>query len=151
MRILYDNKKAHHEYEIKDSIEAGIQLEGWEVKSLKAGHAGLSGAIVLIKDNEAFLVNSVIPSWKSGLKFPKEVEARDRKLLIKKREVGQIASSISVPGITAIPLRFIENERGFIKLVIGIAKGRKKFDKRSKLKARDMQKRIDQDRKAYNF
>ena len=151
MRTLIDNKKAYFDFEVLDKYEAGIVLQGWEVKSFKTGKGSVNGSFIKIFGDEAFLVNSIVPNWKSGEKHTPEQERRQRKLLLQKNQIKRINSELKQKGITAVPLEVIENDGKLVKVIIGLVRGKKKFDKRQKLKEKDLQRRLDQDRKRYNF
>ena len=151
MRTLIDNKKAYFDFEVLDKYEAGIVLQGWEVKSLKSGRGSISGSFVKIFGNQAFLVNAIIANWKSGVVYSPEEERKQRSLLLQKNQIKRIDLELKKKGITAVPLEIYENEGKLVKVLIGLVRGKKKFDKRQKLKEKDMQKRLDQDRKQYNF
>jgi len=151
MRTLIDNKKAFFDFEVLDKYEAGIVLQGWEVKSVKTGKGSVNGSFIKIFGEEAFLVNAIIPNWKSGITHSTEEERRQRKLLLQKNQIKRIDLELKKKGITAVPLEVIENDGKMVKVVIGLVRGKKKFDKRQKLKEKDMQRRLDQDRKRFNF
>lgn len=151
MVVLQKNKKAFVDYDIIEKFEAGISLEGWEVKSISNHQVGLSNAFVVEKEGEMFLKNAHVPSWKFGETKSKDQEYKDRKLLLKKKEIKKLAEIIDRPGFSVVPISLYRNDKRLIKLEIGIGKGRKKFDKRQKLKERDIKRRIDSDRKNYNF
>ncbi len=151
MTILQNNKKALADYEISEKIEAGISLEGWEVKSISNHQVGLSNSFIREKDGELFLVGAHIPSWKLGVSKSKEEEYRDRKILVKRREIKHLSEIIERPGYAVVPLKFYRNNKNYIKLELGVGRGRKKFDKRQKLKEKDLNRRIELDRKKYNF
>jgi SsrA-binding protein len=136
------NKRARFDYEILETLEAGIVLEGQEVKSVRANHASLKGAFVVIKDGEAFLLNATISQYQ-----PKNTPSgydpeRSRKLLIKKEDINRLMGKIKEKGLTLVAIKMY-NKRGFIKLEIGIGKGKKKFDKRESLKKKDVKREID--------
>jgi|SRR5690606_11727026 len=151
MRILANNKKAYFDFEILDKIEAGILLKGWEVKSVKAGWINLSGAYIKEKGGELFLTNTRIPKWKTANYVSKDEESIDRKLLLKKNEIRNLKLKANQNRSTIVPLEVYENDKGLVKVLIGLAKGKKKYDKRQKLKEKDIKRRIEMDRKEYNF
>lgn len=142
MVMINNNKKAYYDYEISDKVEAGIQLEGWEVKSVKGGGIGLAGAFIRERNGELFLTNSRIPSYKSGFKKTKEAELRDKKLLVHKNQIINLSTKAKAGGTTLIPLEVYINDAGIIKVLIGLGKGRKKYDKRRRLKERELKNRL---------
>ncbi|GAB4287362.1 MAG: SsrA-binding protein SmpB [Candidatus Dojkabacteria bacterium] len=145
MKILHNNKKANFEYEIQNKFEAGIALEGWEVKSVKNHSVSIDNAYVKIENGEAILKNSSIPSWSFGEQKTKEQEERDRKLLLKKKEIAKIEAMLNQERYTAVPTKIYLNNRGLVKIEIGLGRGRRKYDKRQKLKEKDLKRRINQD------
>jgi len=151
MKTLIDNKKAYFNFEVLDKFEAGLILKGWEVKSLKSGRGSINGSYIRIKNEEAFLLNATIVSWKSGFKKSLEEEKQERKILLHRKQIKQINVGVKQAGVTAVPLEIYQNDKGIVKMTIGLVRGKKKFDKRQKLKEQDIERRIDQDRKKYNF
>ncbi len=151
MVILQNNKKANADYDIFERIEAGIVLEGWEVKSISNHQVGLSNSYIKFNNGEIFLTGAHVPKWKLGENKTKEEEYKDRKLLLKQREIKKIKEISDRPGYSVIPLKLYRNDKNLIKLEIGVGKGRKKFDKRQKLKEKDIKRRVDIDRKNYNM
>ncbi len=143
-KVLCVNKKAFHDYHIEESYEAGIALQGTEVKSLRLGKANLKDSYVRIEDGEAFLYNTHISPYPFGHQSNHDPE-RTRKLLLHKREIRRLAGKIQERGYTLIPLK-IYLKRGIIKIELGLAKGKTLYDKREELKrkaaAREMEKVI---------
>jgi len=136
MKTLADNKKAHFDYEILEEFEAGLALNGQEVKSIRMGRITLAGSYVLLKGEEVFLTGAKIPPYQPK-NAPADYEMeRSIKLLLKKDEINHLIGKTKQKGLTLIPLRvYTKNRR--IKLSFGIAKGKKKFDKRETIKKRD--------------
>lgn len=133
--LLY-NKKAGFNYEITDQLVAGIELFGFEVKALRAGQGSLDGSYVMIRKNEAFLVNSQIPPYQQN-NTPKEYDPRrERRLLLTKKEIATLTGQKSKAGLTAVPIS-VYNIGRKIKVKIGLARNKKKFDKREIIKKRD--------------
>ena len=130
------NRKARHDYFIEQTFEAGIQLHGSEVKSLRQGHATIGDAFASEKDGELFLMNSYIPEYSGASHFSHEPK-RARKLLMHKREIAKLFMAIARDGMTVVPLSVYFNERGVAKVEIGLAKGKHKSDKRQATKERD--------------
>jgi len=143
MAIL-DNKKAHFDYEILEKFEAGMQLLGFEVKSLKLKRGNLAGAHIVIRGGEAFIVGMGIPPYQPK-NTPSDYDpARTRKLLLQKKEIEYLATKDSQKGVTIIPLT-IFTKNGLIKLSFAIGRGLKKYDKREKIKARDIKRDVDRE------
>lgn len=122
------NRKARFDYEIESTLEAGIMLEGWEVKSFMAGHARIQEAYVKFISNELFLVNSNF-SAPQYITYPVD-STRFKKLLVHKRESQKLFGALSREGYTLVPLRMYKGKTGKIKIEIGLAKGKTKYDKR---------------------
>lgn len=145
--IYSKNKKAYHDYEILDQFEAGIVLHGDEVKSIKNSQANLKGSFVDIVGEQAYLSEVHVSRYKfSGTK--EYNPTRKRKLILKKSEINNIASTISQKGVTAIPLE-LYNKKGLIKVKIGICRGKKLFDKRAILKKKSQEIEIKRSLKRY--
>ena len=143
MKIIAQNKKAFHDYQITDRLEAGLVLVGDEVKSVKAGHVSLSGSFAHLQAGELWLVNCHITPYAKAYDHQSksdEYATRRRKLLLHKKELGRISSDIARQGITVVPLKIYTNKRGLIKVELGIAKGKKKADKREALKNADLKR-----------
>ncbi len=138
---LVKNRKALHDYDILDSFEAGIVLTGTEVKSLKSHHGSLQEAYVMEIKDELWLINSTIPPYSHGNVYNHK-EKRERKLLLHKREIEKIIKQITQKGLTVIPLSIYEVS-GKIKVKIALAKGRKAFDKREKLKEKQDKRQLE--------
>lgn len=130
------NKRARFDYELKDSIIAGIVLTGAETKSLRMGHGHLRGAFANIKDGELWLYNSTINATNLNRKhLTPETESRGRKLLVKKKQLAELIAAKD-QGLTIIPVRIL-TKGNFIKVEIAVGRGMKKYDKRDKIKKRD--------------
>ena len=138
--VVATNKKAYHEYNILEQFEAGIQLKGSEVKSIREGKASLKQSYVLIRKGEAWLRGSHISSY-SHTGYEGHDPVRNRKLLLHKREIQKINSKLAEKGLTAIPTRMYIKS-GFIKFEFGLAKGKKLYDKRATKKKRDVERDI---------
>ncbi len=136
-----ENKKAYFNYEILTKIEAGIELLGFEVKSVRKGQTNLEGAHITIRGNEAFIVGMSIPPYQPN-NTPKEYDPlRNRKLLLQKSEILTLEKESEQKGLTIVPLS-VYNKGSKIKLEIAIVKGKKKFDKRETIKKRDTDREI---------
>lgn len=144
VQLLY-NKKATFNHEVLETYHAGIELLGFEVKSLKTGKGGsLEGSHVIIKGGEAFLVGAHIPPYQTG-NTPAGYDSRHpRKLLLSKKELIELLDAEGTKGLTTIPLSLYSKGR-YIKADIAIARGKKKFDKRETIKKRDTQRDIDRE------
>jgi len=134
MQIL--NRKAHFNYSILEEVEAGIILLGSEVKSIKEGKANLNEAYCVEIKGELFLINAHISEYKSANRF-NHPPKRARKLLMHKKEINKIIGKINTQGYSLIPLKIYSNKKNFIKVLLGLGKGKKLHDKRKTLKERD--------------
>ena len=133
---IIENKKAKFDFFIEEKIEAGISLKGWEVKSLRSNRGNIKESYALVKDNEVFIIGSHI-SPLPNVNINEDTDpTRTRKLLLKGKEISKISGLVTQKGYTLIPLSFYWKE-GKVKVMIGLAKGRKKQDKRALLKERD--------------
>jgi len=133
MKIICTNKKAYHDYSIDAEIEAGMQLLGSEVKSLRAGKANLRDGYARVQNNEVFLHHVHVSPY-SHATYDAPDPMRVRKLLLKKREINKLVGKMQEKGYSLIPLKIYFNERGKAKIVLGVAKGKKLYDKRASLK-----------------
>jgi SsrA-binding protein len=136
---IAQNKKAFHDYFIEERYEAGLVLQGWEVKSIRAGRANLKEAYVIVKDAEVFLIGShisALPTY-GGHVLPEPT--RTRKLLLNAEEIRRLIGKVERAGYTLVPLN-LHFKRGRIKLEVGLAKGKKQHDKRESEKERDWQR-----------
>jgi len=144
--VVATNRKAFHEYHILEQFEAGIQLKGSEVKSIREGKASLKQAYILIRKGEAWLRGAHIATY-SHTGFEGHEPVRDRKLLLHKREIQKINSKLAEKGLTAVPTK-LYFKGGLIKLEFGLAKGKKLYDKRDTKKKRDVERDIQRALKA---
>ena len=142
--VLIKNKQANFEYFIIEKYEAGIQLMGTEIKSIRAGKATITDGYCSFIGNELFLMNIHIAEYSFG-SFYNHAPKRERKLLLNKKELKKIQGKLKDVGMTIIPLAILINERGFAKVEIGLAKGKKLHDKRDTLKEKDA--KIEMDRR----
>jgi len=132
-----NNPKAGFDYEILETIEAGIVLQGHEVKSIKTGKVSIKGSYVKILNEEAFLIGAVIPPYQPA-NTPKNYDPqRSRKLLLSRKEISKLIGNSQSSGLTLVPLKLYD-KRGLIKLLVGIARGKKKYDKRETIKKKDV-------------
>ncbi|MDD3187766.1 MAG: SsrA-binding protein SmpB [Bacilli bacterium] len=134
------NRKARYDYEVIDDIEAGVVLTGTEVKSIKQGKANLKDSYAIYRNGEVFLLNMHISEYVEGNIFNHN-ETRTRKLLLHKKEILKIRDKIALDGLTLVPLKlyFVKNK---VKILLGIAKGRKNYDKREAIKKREIELEI---------
>ncbi|MFH0820167.1 MAG: SsrA-binding protein SmpB [Candidatus Peregrinibacteria bacterium] len=135
MKIIHQNKKAYFNYEILEEFKAGIVLSGAEVKSIRAGHVNLKSAYVTILGGEAWLKGANIARYPYDSR-PEYDPFRVRKLLLKKAEIEKLAGKLNAQGVTLIPLA-VGLEKQYVKLVLGLARGKKKHDKRAAIKDRE--------------
>ncbi len=141
MTVYAHNKKATFDYEILEKFEAGIELKGHEVKAIKAGKVSLTGAYVKEFGNELFLLGALVSPYQPS-NVPKDYkEQRDRKLLLTKKELNYLIGKLNEKGLTIVPIK-LYNKGGKVKLEIGVARGKKKYDKRETIKKRDVERRL---------
>jgi len=131
-----ENRRARYDYEITDTLEAGIVLTGTEVKSLRQGKAQITESYASPERGELWLINSFIPEYLQANRFNHE-EKRPRKLLVKKKELARLSQDVERAGNTIVPLKLYFNEQGRAKVLIGVGKGKKSYDKRETEKNRD--------------
>ncbi|MBI4685614.1 MAG: SsrA-binding protein SmpB [Nitrospirae bacterium] len=141
MKIVCQNKKAYHDYNIEETIEAGLILMGTEVKSLREGKANLKDSYVIIKDSEAFLLNCHISPYSHGNIMNHE-PLRTRKLLIHKEEIIKLQGKAAQKGYSLIPLK-IYFKGSYAKVEIGLAKGKRQYEKRDTIKKKEAQREIE--------
>ena len=141
MKIVCQNRKAFHDYSIEETVEAGIQLAGTEVKSLRAGRANLQDSYVLIKDGEVFLFNCHISPYSHGNIMNHE-PLRTRKLLLHRKEIERIRGKALQKGYTLVPLK-IYFKGSYAKAEVGLAKGKKVYEKRESIKEREAKRTIE--------
>ena len=144
--VVATNRKAFHEYHILETFEAGVQLRGSEVKSIREGKASLKQSYILIRKGEAWLRGTHIPTY-SHTGFEGHEPVRDRKLLLHRKEIQRINSKLAEKGLTAVPTK-LYFKGGLIKLEFGLAKGKKLYDKRDTKKKRDVERDIQRALKA---
>ena len=135
-RVAAQNRKARHNYQIEDSLEAGLVLRGSEVKALREGRANIAESYAKPENGEIWLINAHIPEYRQAGQFNHEPR-RPRKLLLKKREASKLIGATDRDGMALIPLKLYFNARGIAKLEIGLGKGKKDYDKRETQKKRD--------------
>jgi SsrA-binding protein len=136
MHVLADNRRARHDYQVLDSLEAGIVLTGTEIKSCRARNISLADAYAKAEDGELWLVNVHIAPYAQGNRNNHEPR-RPRKLLLKRRELSRLTQAVEVKGLTLVPLKVYLNERSLVKIELGLCRGRQQHDKRDELKRQD--------------
>ena len=135
-KVHIKNKRATFDYEIMDRYTAGIVLVGSVIKSIRQGKAGLSDSYCFFFNGELWLKNMYVAEYFYAT-YNNHIERRDRKLLLSKKELAKIADAVKSPGVTIVPLLLFINDRGYAKLTIGIARGKKLYDKRASIKERE--------------
>jgi SsrA-binding protein len=144
MKIYSENKKALFDYEILEKFEAGLVLFGQEVKSIKTGHINLSGSYVSLASGEPFLLGVKVPPYQPNNAGADYNEERQKKVLLNKKEIDYLIGKTKTKGFSLIPLKVYDNN-GRIKLEFGLARGKKKYDKKEKIKSRDIQRETDRE------
>jgi SsrA-binding protein len=143
MKLITKNKRAYYEYEILEKYTAGIQLVGSEVKSIKASNVSIVEAYCFITNNEIFIKGMHVSEHKEGGKYNNHQPLRERKLLLNKKEIIKLFEKSTQKGLTIIPLGVIVSNTGFIKIEVGLCKGKKLYDKRDSLKQKDLKRDMD--------
>lgn len=141
MKVIANNKKAYFDFFISDNTEAGIELKGSEVKSIRAGGISLNESYVRVVGNEIFLINAFIKPFEKSSSFVPD-SRRTRKLLLRKSEIAKLSQKVSEKGLTIVPLK-VYLKGNLVKVEIGIGKGKKLFDKRETLKEKNAQREIE--------
>lgn len=138
-RSIAQNRRAFHDYFIDDKVEAGIVLTGTEVKSLREGRATIGEAHAGEMQGELYLFNAYIPEFHGGNRYNHETR-RPRKLLVRRREMAKLFGGVHRKGMTIVPLQLYFNKNGYAKVEIGLARGKKEYDKRATIKDREWQR-----------
>ena len=147
--IEINNRKAKYDYEIEDTLEAGIVLTGTEIKSIRNGKANLKDSYAIIKNNEIFLLNMHISHYEQGNIFNHD-ETRTRKLLLHKKEILKLKQKLELAGFTLVPIKlYFKNSKA--KILLGVAKGKKTYDKREAIKKRDIERDLKKNLKDKNI
>ena len=147
-KVVAQNKKAHHDYTIVDTIEAGLVLTGTEIKSVRAARINLKDGYVQIKKGEAWLVNVHIAPYEEGNIWNQD-PTRTRKLLLHKKQIAKLEGEVKGTGMTLVPLKVYIKD-GFAKVLIGLAKGKHDYDKRESIKRREQDRDLKRTMKAIN-
>ncbi len=150
MRVVATNRKAKRDYDILETYEAGIELRGTEVKSIREGRININDSFVRAKDGELFLVGAHISPYHHGTAFNHD-PLRQRKLLLHRKEIDRIISRIRESRLTVIPLRVYFNKRGKVKVEIAVARGRKAYEKKQKLKEKDIEREMKAELKKWRY
>jgi SsrA-binding protein len=146
--IITTNKRVYFDYQILETYEAGVELKGFEVKAIKTGRINLAGSYVVIRDNQTWLLNADIPPYQPANTPPDYDSKRTRRLLLKKSEIKNLIGRVQEKGLTLMPLKVYtknastSSAHGRIKIEIGLAKSKKKMDKRELIKKRDIEREI---------
>ena len=148
MKTLCENRKARHDYFIEETFEAGISLCGTEVKSIRKGAANLKDSFVSFHDGEAFIKNMHVSPYEQGNIFNRD-PLRDRRLLLHKREINYLFGAVKQKGFSVIPLSIYLKD-SLVKVQIGLARGKKLYDKRNDMAERDAKRNMDRELKARN-
>lgn len=141
------NKRAKFDYFVEEEYEAGIVLTGTEIKSVRNGHCNIKDCYGIVKNNEVFLLNMFIGQYKEGNIF-NHSETRSRKLLLHKKEIKKIATAIEQNGLTLVPLKLYFKESK-LKVLLGVCRGKKTFDKRETMKERDIKREVEKNLKKF--
>lgn len=140
-KLVANNKKARHDYFIEETYEAGMVLTGTEIKSVRQGKVSIKESYAKVRDGEVFIIGMNISPYEQGNIFNVD-PLRERKLLLNKREINKIESMITTKGKTLVPLKVYINEKGYAKMELGIAQGKKNYDKRHDIAKRDADRRM---------
>ena len=145
-RPITENRKARHRFEIIEQVECGMMLKGTEVKSLRDGKISLDEAYVRVRNDELWLVGADIPEYAQAAIWNHDPK-RPRKLLVHKKQFNKLAARAREKGLTLVPLKMYFNDRGIVKTLVGVGKGKKLFDKRESIKRDDVKRQIDRQMK----
>lgn len=148
-KLIAQNKKAYHDYFIEETYQAGIALAGTEVKSLRMGRCSLKESFIRIENREAFIYNMHISPYEQGNIFNKD-PLRTRRLLLHKSEINKILGAVTATGYTVVPLK-VYFHKSLVKIDIGIAKGKKLYDKRQSIAKNDQKRQAEKDFKVRNL
>lgn len=149
MSTIAKNPNARHNYEILDTLEAGIVLSGTEIKSIRAGKVNIKNSYAIIKNGEAFILGMHVSPYDHGNIYNKD-PLRDRKLLLTKREINKLIGLVQQQGISLVPIS-LYFKKSFVKVELGIGKGKKLYDKRQDMAKRDADRAIEREMKNRNY
>jgi SsrA-binding protein len=141
MPVYIDNRKAHFNYSIEETFEAGIELSGFEVKAIKAGTGTITSSFCIVRGGEAYIIGMHIPPYQPHNIDPGYDPDRNRRLLLSKKEIKTLAEKDNIKGLTLIPISLYSKGR-YIKVSVAVARGKKEFDKRETIKKRDIDREI---------
>lgn len=141
-QVNIKNKRAHFDYEISDTFTAGLVLTGTEIKSIRENRASLADSYCIVENGEVWVKGMHIAEYFYGT-YNNHATRRDRKLLLNRKEIAKLAKAAEDVGFTIVPIRLFISERGYAKLVIGIGRGKKQYDKRQSIKERDDKRLLD--------
>lgn len=140
-KVIAQNKKANHDYHIEETFEAGMVLQGTEIKSIRAGRMNIKDAFARVQNGEIYLWNAHISPYEQGNRYNHD-PLRTRKLLLHKKQINMLTGKVQQNGYTIVPLKVYLKD-GFAKLLIGLGKGKKNYDKREDLKRKDAQREME--------
>ncbi len=146
MATYIDNRKAHFNYTIEETFEAGIELYGFEVKSIKKGSGNINSAFCIVRGGEAYIIGMNIPPYQPHNVDPAYNPERTRRLLLSKKEIKKLGEKDDIKGLTLVPISLYSKGR-YIKVSIAVARGKKTFDKREKIKKRDLDREMEREYK----
>lgn len=141
-QVNIKNKKARFNYEISDTFTAGMVLTGTEIKSIREGKANLTDSYCIVENGEIWVKGMHVSEYFYG-SYNNHTVKRDRKLLLNRKEIAKLSKAADEPGYTIVPMRIFINDRGFAKMVIGVGRGKKQYDKRQSIKEREDKRNID--------
>jgi SsrA-binding protein len=152
MKIITQNKKVYHDYEVLDTIEAGIVLTGDEVKSLRAGHVNLVGSFATMHQGELFMINCQITPYAMAYQKKEADAKRSRKLLLHRKEITRMSNEIAQKGVTIVPIKLYFNEKSKVKVELGICKHKKAADRKKEIKEKDIKRETQRElKKVYRY
>lgn len=146
MTVYIDNRKAHFNYSIEDTFEAGIELHGFEVKAIKNGSGNINSAFCIVRGGEAYIMNMHIPPYQPHNVDPTYDPDRTRRLLLSKKEIKRLADKDDIKGLTLIPIS-LYSKGPYIKVSVAVARGKKEFNKKEKIKTRDLDREMEREYK----
>lgn len=141
-QVNIKNKKARFNYEIGDTFTSGIVLTGTEIKSIREGKANINDSYCIVENGEVWVKGMHVSEYSYG-SYNNHSVKRDRKLLLNRKEIAKITKATEAPGFTIVPIKIFISEKGFAKLVIGIGKGKKQYDKRQSIREREDKRNLD--------
>jgi SsrA-binding protein len=146
MTVFVDNRKAHFNYTVEDTYEAGIELYGFEVKAIKKGQGNINSAFCIIRGGEAYIIGMHIPPYQPNNTDPTYNPDRTRRLLLSRKDIKRLGEKDDIKGLTLVPLS-LYSKGPYIKVSVAIAKGKKVFDKRETIKGRDLDREMEREYK----